>query len=187
LNKHEINYSTAEKELLAVVFGVQTHRCFLYGRKFKIVTDHAALKWLITVKNHQCARLTRWVLKLAEYEFEVIHRPGKRHINTDVLSRHVAAAVSRLSDSVDEVAVDVKNLAGVSLNKEVIMRAQADDEFCQQIYRALLEGKALPYFRDQDLVLYHRASDPSEGLKVVIPVSLREQIRQHHGPFFAGH
>jgi hypothetical protein len=79
LNKHEINYSTTDKEILAVVFGVQTHRCFLYGRKFKIITYHAELKWLITVKNHQCARLTRWVLKLAEYEFEFVHRPGKKH------------------------------------------------------------------------------------------------------------
>jgi hypothetical protein len=54
LNKTEKNYSTTHKELLAVVFGAQVHRCFLYGRKFKIVTDHAVLKWLI-VKNHQCA------------------------------------------------------------------------------------------------------------------------------------
>jgi hypothetical protein len=52
LNKHEVNYNTTEKELLAVVFGVQTHRCFLHGRKFKLITDHAALKLLITVKNH---------------------------------------------------------------------------------------------------------------------------------------
>ena len=69
LNKAEKNYSTTHKELLAVVFGTQVHRCYLYGRKFKIVTDHAALKWLITVKNHKWSRLTRWVLKLAEYEF----------------------------------------------------------------------------------------------------------------------
>jgi hypothetical protein len=59
LNKHEVNYSTTHKELLAVIFGTKIHRCFLYGPKFQIVTDHAALKWLITVKNHQCARLTR--------------------------------------------------------------------------------------------------------------------------------
>jgi hypothetical protein len=85
LNNHEINYSTTEKELLAVVFGVQTHRCFLYGRRFKVITDYAALKWLITVKNHQCSRWTRWVLKLAEYDFEILHRPGKKHINADVL------------------------------------------------------------------------------------------------------
>jgi hypothetical protein len=50
LNKAEKNYSTTHKELLAVVFGTQVHRRYLYGRKFKIVTDHAALKWLITVK-----------------------------------------------------------------------------------------------------------------------------------------
>ena len=53
LNKAEKNYSTTHTELLAVVFGTQIHRCYLYGRKFKILTDHAALKWLITVKNHQ--------------------------------------------------------------------------------------------------------------------------------------
>jgi len=51
LNKHEFNYSVTEKELLSVVFGTQTHRCFLYGRKFKLITDHAALKWLIIVKK----------------------------------------------------------------------------------------------------------------------------------------
>jgi hypothetical protein len=64
LNAAEKNYSTTQKELL-VVFGTQIHRCFLHGRKFKIVTDHAALKWLITVKNRPCARLTMWVLKLS--------------------------------------------------------------------------------------------------------------------------
>jgi hypothetical protein len=39
------------------------------------------------------------VLKLAEYEFEVVHRPGKKHVNADVLSRHVAAAVRKQNDS----------------------------------------------------------------------------------------
>jgi hypothetical protein len=44
LKKAEKNYSTTHKELLAVLFGTQIHRCLLYGRKFKILTDHAALK-----------------------------------------------------------------------------------------------------------------------------------------------
>ena len=79
LNKAEKNYSTTHKELLAVVFGTQIHRCFLYGRKFTIVTDHAALKRLITVKNHQCVRLNKWVLKLAEYGFEIENKPGNKH------------------------------------------------------------------------------------------------------------
>jgi hypothetical protein len=49
INKHQINYSTTERELLAFVFGVQTHKCFLNGRRFKVITDHAAYKWLISV------------------------------------------------------------------------------------------------------------------------------------------
>ena len=104
LNKAEKNCSTTPKAILAVVFGTQVRRCYLYGRKFKIVTDHATLKWLITVKNHQCARLTRWVMKLSEYEFEIEHKPGKKHVNADSLSRHIAsmkpeeATLKELSD-----------------------------------------------------------------------------------------
>jgi hypothetical protein len=83
LNAAERNYSTTQKELLAVVFGTQIHRCFLYGRKYKIFTDHAAVKWQITVKNHHCAQLTRWVLKLSEYDFEIEHKAGKKHVNAN--------------------------------------------------------------------------------------------------------
>jgi hypothetical protein len=55
LNKAEKNYSTAHKELLAIIFGIHAYRFYLYWQKFKIVKDHAALKWPITLKNHQCA------------------------------------------------------------------------------------------------------------------------------------
>jgi hypothetical protein len=64
---------------------------FLYGRKFKIVTYHVALKWLITVKNHHCARLTRWVLKLSEYDFEIEHRAGNKHVNQDCVALHISS------------------------------------------------------------------------------------------------
>jgi hypothetical protein len=104
LNKHEGKYSTTHKELLAVLFGTKPHICFLYGRKFQTVTDHAALKWLNTVQNHQCARLTRWVLKLSEYEFDIIHKPGKQHINADVLSGHTAPVNGK-----KEIQPEVKN------------------------------------------------------------------------------
>ena len=125
------------------MFGVQSDKCFLYGKKFKITTDHAESKWLITVKNHQCARLTRWVLKHAEYDIEVILRPGK-NINADVLSRRVAAAVSKLPDSSEEAAVDVKPMQGASLTKEVVRQPQANDEFCQQVYWTLSGGRHYP-------------------------------------------
>jgi len=43
LNNAERNYSTTEKELLAIVLGCKQHRLYLYGRKFIIVTDHKPL------------------------------------------------------------------------------------------------------------------------------------------------
>jgi hypothetical protein len=52
-----------------------------------------------------------------------VHQPGKKHVNADVLSRHVAAVVNKLPYSSQEVAADVKPMEGVSLTKEIILQA----------------------------------------------------------------
>ncbi|GBP61034.1 Retrovirus-related Pol polyprotein from transposon 297 [Eumeta japonica] len=68
LNKAEFNYSTIERELLAIIWSVKHFRPYLFGRKFKIVTDHKPLTWLFSVKDPG-SRLVRWRLKLEEYEY----------------------------------------------------------------------------------------------------------------------
>jgi hypothetical protein len=45
LNRAEQNYSTTEKELCAIVWGVKQYRPYLLGQKFNIITDHRALTW----------------------------------------------------------------------------------------------------------------------------------------------
>ena len=64
-------------------------------------------------------------------------------MNTDVLSRHVAAAVRKHITSRDTADADVKPQKEISLSKEVIEQAQAKDEFCQQIGQVLSEGSNL--------------------------------------------
>lgn len=86
----ESNYSITELECLAVVWSVKLFRPYLYGRVFEIITDHSALKWLMTRPN-LAGRLHRWSLTLQEYEFEIVYRPGATNVVADALSRAPAA------------------------------------------------------------------------------------------------
>lgn len=94
LNKQEGNYSTTEKELLAIIFGVNNFRPYLYGRKFKIVTDHKPLIWLFNVKDPG-SRLVRWRLKLEEYDYEIVYKQGRLNSNADTLSRYPVCVLNQ--------------------------------------------------------------------------------------------
>ena len=59
---------------------------YLYGAPFTIRTDHSALQWLKTLKDPE-GQLARWLARLGQYNFNVQHRPGTKHLNADSLSR----------------------------------------------------------------------------------------------------
>jgi len=86
LNKAEQNYSTTEKELCAIMWGVKQFRPYLLGQEFIDITDHRALTWLFNVKDPG-SRLTRWRLKLEEYQYLIQYKPGCNNTNADALSR----------------------------------------------------------------------------------------------------
>jgi hypothetical protein len=92
LNSAELNYSTVEKECLALVWACKHFRPYLLGRKFQIFTDHKALQWIFNVKDSS-SRLLRWKLSLEEFEYEVKYKPGKQNANADGLSRYPVLAV----------------------------------------------------------------------------------------------
>ena len=69
------NYTTTEKELLAVVYAIDKFRSYLVGSKVIVYTDHAALKYLLT-KQDSKPRLIRWVLLLQEFDIEIRDRKG---------------------------------------------------------------------------------------------------------------
>lgn len=88
LNPPEKNYSTTEKELLAIVWAVKRLRQYLLGRHFIIRTDHQAHTWLKNCKDPS-SRLIRWRLKLEEYEYEIQYYKGKENTAADALSRRI--------------------------------------------------------------------------------------------------
>jgi len=87
LSDSEKRYCTTRKELLAVIFGLKQYRQFLLAREnFVIRTDHAALTQLKRTPE-PVGQQARWLDLLAEYNFEIKHRPGTAHRNVDALSR----------------------------------------------------------------------------------------------------
>ena len=86
LKPHEKNYSTIEKELLAIVFGTKQFRHYIWSRKVILLTDHRPLQWL---KGHgdPTSRLVRWMLQLQEFDIHFQYRTGKSNANADCLSR----------------------------------------------------------------------------------------------------
>nr|VZI20025.1 unnamed protein product [Spirometra erinaceieuropaei] len=86
LTKPERNYSTTRKELLAVVTFVKKFHHYLAGKRFILRTDHQALRWLENFKD-PTDQLARWQADLLEYSYTAIHGAGKKHQNTDALSR----------------------------------------------------------------------------------------------------
>ncbi|XP_068245439.1 uncharacterized protein [Palaemon carinicauda] len=86
LNKSELNYSTIEKELFAIVWGIERFKEFLYGKEFVLQTDHAPLKYLSSMKNKN-DRLMRWALSLQPYSFFIEYIRGSDNVCSDMISR----------------------------------------------------------------------------------------------------
>nr|GEW15756.1 retrovirus-related Pol polyprotein from transposon 17.6 [Tanacetum cinerariifolium] len=86
MTETESNYTTTEKEMLAVVYAFEKFRSYLIMNKSIVYTDHSALKYLFTKKDAK-ARLLRWILLLQEFDFKVVDTKGAENYTADHLSR----------------------------------------------------------------------------------------------------
>lgn len=89
LNVHEKNYSTIEKEFLAIVWATKYFRPYVFGKEFDLQTDHQPLKWLHTkhIGKDINPRLQRWLISLGEYNIKIDYIKGKDNRVADFLSR----------------------------------------------------------------------------------------------------
>ena len=89
LSKSERNYAQIEKEALSIIFGVMKFHEYLYGWKFVLVTDHKPLLSLLGPKSGipslAAARMQRWALLLAVYQYDIEHQSTAKHANTDCI------------------------------------------------------------------------------------------------------
>ena len=86
LSDAEGNYSTIEKECLAVVWGIKRFHVYLYGVRFVLQTDHEPLKYMNRAKFTN-NRLMRWAMFLQSYNMKVEAMKGSDIVEADYLGR----------------------------------------------------------------------------------------------------
>ncbi|CAM5086515.1 unnamed protein product, partial [Eretmochelys imbricata] len=83
--KKESNWSVSEKECYAIVYALEKLRPYVWGRRFHLQTDHAALWWLHTTMGNN-KKLIRWNLGLQDFDFDIQHISGASNEVVDALS-----------------------------------------------------------------------------------------------------
>lgn len=87
LSKSEEHFAVNEKEMLAIIWALNSFRNYLYGTAHvKIFTDHQPLTYAMSNKNNN-AKMKRWKSILEEYDYEIKYKPGKSNVVADALSR----------------------------------------------------------------------------------------------------
>ncbi|GFT01269.1 retrovirus-related Pol polyprotein from transposon 17.6 [Trichonephila clavipes] len=176
LTKAEKNYSTTERECLAIVWATNKFRPYIFGKHFTVVTDHHSLCWLMNLKDPS-GRLARWALRLQEHDFDVKYKTGKKHSDADALSRNPVEEETETSD---------KFLA-VTTSMNLAMEQKKDQDLAK--LKLLSNSSKNEEFRFIDGILCKKNFDPDGKLWLpVIPKHLRADILRHfHDAPTAGH
>ena len=111
LTAAERNYSTGERECLAVIWAVQILRPYLERKHFDLYTDHQALKWMMNLTDVS-GRLARWRLRLLEFDFTVKYRKGAANAIADAVSRLPTNNECSVAPNVDVPCFTIETIPG---------------------------------------------------------------------------
>ncbi|XP_052758524.1 uncharacterized protein K02A2.6-like [Galleria mellonella] len=195
LTNAEKNYSQLDKEALAILYGVQKHHQFLYGRSFVLKTDHKPLTYIFGSKGGipqtAASRLQRWSIKLAAYDFEVEYVSSRNNSNADALSRlplqgELGLKVSNKTNTIGKNNEShYLNLINETLpvNYKDIAVATKYDSLLSKIYGYIMYGWPNVTFTEFEKPFYNRRTElyVEHGCilykyRVVIPSKLQQQI-----------
>ena len=169
LTSAERNYSTTEKECLAIVWAILTLRPYLEGRRFIIRTDHHSLRWVLNLADAQ-GRLARWRLRLQEFDYEVHYLPGRSHHGADMMSRLQSTDPS-LCDPKSPLDTDIPCFVVSQRDDPTLLSVDdlRDHQWCDPAYQAVLShwGGCASLDMDENGVMGHVR--PSGEFQVIVP------------------
>jgi RNase H-like domain found in reverse transcriptase len=186
LSAAERNYSTTEKECLAIVWAVTHLRPYLERTEFTVLTDHHALRWVMNLFD-ALERLARWRLQLAEFIFTEKYHPGAAHCAADAMSRLPHQPVPRdpTEDDIPVYAVVPDHPSALEENSPtpirrvplfrtgVLFEHQSLDPMARRLRQTMLQDPSWDH--DDNGLLVQRLL--SGEVQVHVPPSLR-----HEGP-----
>jgi len=142
-------------------FFINHFRPYLLGKPFMLRTDHGSLVWLQNFKQPE-GQLARWLEKLQEYDFTILHRSGNQHGNADALSRRLCSQCQLLEsvssapmlDTMEEFVTQSSFVAATNLadgattpdnllNGVTLRRAQLSDDIIKPILEARKQVRSL--------------------------------------------
>jgi transposase InsO family protein len=204
LSPAEKKYSTTERECLAVVFAVEKFRPYVYGKRFKVRTDHNSLQYLLNLKDPH-SRLARWSLKLQVYDFDVVYTPGKSLPHADALSRHPVINLRQLSVpfedlSEEELSADEPVFSQCSeATRKAFMEAQLSDRKVLKIIEIVRKSGKIKTVGPPHIIaenyallfgLLYKSQEncPGRLWKLVVPKSMRKKVFESvHGHISGAH
>ena len=189
LSDTERRYAQIEKEMLAIVFGLEKFHHYVFGRDVNIITDHKPLV-SICQKNLSKApkRLQSLLLRAQSYNFKLQYKQGKLLPIADALSRNPVTTEMQ--------TCTVSNISDLPLRRgkfEEIRRATQEDKTLKKLIEVISAGwpagkneapaEVKPYFDHRD-ELTEEDGVVMRGSRIVIPTSLRADIKRK---IHAGH
>jgi len=151
LSKPERNYCVTRKELLAIVCYTKAFRQYLLGRQFVVRTDHSALQWLRTTPE-PIGQQARWCETLEEFDFQIVHRPGRLHGNADALSRKPCRQCGNNGANVTSAIIRAVTFATVEIGdrwSKSVIAADSEKDTELSIFAGWLKGDLLPINCDE--------------------------------------
>lgn len=192
LTASEKNYSQLHRESLSLIYGVQKFHKYLYGRHFRLITDHQSLTTILGPKKGvptmAAARLQRWAVTLSAYDYDIVYRKSADHANCDFLSRFPMKEVD-LPD--EESYVSHVEDSELPINSRDIAEATRKHPILSKVLDYTMNGwpTSVP---DKTLSAYFKRKDELSvengiimwGLRVVIPEKFQkrmlEELHEEH-------
>lgn len=190
LTSAERNYTTTEREALAVIWAVDKFRGYIDGAKVVIGTDHQPLRWLMGLKSPS-GRLARWALRLQEYDLEVMYTPGKLNAIADTLSRPPCTGETEKTCGVCTVSIDLPTDGAAKLRREQLSDPEVKkiiDAFELRDSLGISNWTSRGYIMSDGVLYRHSPGEDAEEAQWVVPLcAVKRILYENHDDPLAGH